>query len=72
MAFDPAPLGWPELALRFAVFADGVSAALLGTTSPAHLADAIAAVSRGPLDGALLVRLEDAWRAHGREWRGVI
>lgn len=72
MAIDPAPLGWPEVALRFAAFAGGVSAALVGTTSPAHLADAVAAVSRGPLEAALLGRLEDAWRAHGAQWRGVI
>ena len=72
MAIDPAPLAWPELALRFAAFAEGVSAALVGTRSPAHLLDAVAAVARGPLDDALLARLDGAWRAHGASWRGVI
>ena len=72
MAVDPAPLGWPEVALRFAAFAGGVSAALVGTTSPAHLADAVASVARGPLDATLLGRLDDAWRAHGAAWPGVI
>ncbi len=46
MAIDPAPLAWPELALRVAAFADGVSTALVGTASTAHLADACAAVAR--------------------------
>ncbi|MDB5219089.1 MAG: iolS [Myxococcaceae bacterium] len=72
LAIDPAPLAWPELALRFAAFASGVSAALVGTRSAAHLDDAVAAVARGPLDDATLARLDDAWRAHGTSWRGVI
>jgi aryl-alcohol dehydrogenase-like predicted oxidoreductase len=72
-AIDPAPLGWPELALRFAAFAEGVSAALVGTSSAAHLAEAAFAVSRGPLDAAMLARLSDAWGVHASaEWRGVI
>lgn len=72
MAVDPAPLEWAETALRFAAFAGGVSAALVGTTSAAHLAAAVAAVTRGPLEADLLARLEDAWRAHATDWRGVI
>jgi aryl-alcohol dehydrogenase-like predicted oxidoreductase len=72
MAVDPAPLSWPEVALRFAAFAAGVSSALVGTTSEAHLGEAVAAVSRGPLDASLLARLDDAWRAHGAAWPGVI
>jgi aryl-alcohol dehydrogenase-like predicted oxidoreductase len=72
MAIDPAPLAWPELALRFAAFAPGVSAALVGTSSAAHLEDAIAAVRRGPLDGETLARLDAAWSAHGSSWPGVV
>lgn len=72
MALDPSPLDWPEVALRFAAFAGGVSAALLGTTSVGHLADAAFAVARGPLEAGVLARLDEAWRAHGRDWRGVI
>jgi aryl-alcohol dehydrogenase-like predicted oxidoreductase len=72
MAIDPSPLAWPELAVRFAAFARGVSAALVGTRSASHLADAVAAVARGPLDDALLARLDGAWRTHGASWRGVI
>ena len=72
LAIDPAPLAWSELALRFAAFVDGVSTALMGTASAAHLADACAAVARGPLDAELSSRLANAWQAHGRDWRGVI
>ncbi len=73
MGVDPSPLAWPELALRFAAFAPDVSAALMGTTSATHLADAVTAVSRGALDEALLARLDEAWRrANGASWPGVI
>jgi aryl-alcohol dehydrogenase-like predicted oxidoreductase len=72
MAVDPSPLAWPEVAVRFAAFASGVSAALVGTRSAAHLADAVAAIARGQLDDALLARLDGAWRAYGASWRGVI
>lgn len=40
LAIDPAPFPWPELAVRFAAYASGVSAALIGTSSAAHLASA--------------------------------
>lgn len=72
MAIDPSPLAWPEAALRFATFAAGVSAALVGTSSVAHLAEAVAAVTRGPLDRELSTRLDEAWHAHGRTWGGVV
>jgi len=72
MAVDPSPLAWPELSLRFAAFAGGVSAALLGTASAQHLADACAAIARGPLDAEVSARLAVAWQMHGRDWRGVV
>lgn len=72
MAIDPAPLPWPEAALRFATFAHGVSAALVGTSSIAHLAEAVAAVGRGPLGEELVARWDAAWEAHGGAWGGVV
>jgi aryl-alcohol dehydrogenase-like predicted oxidoreductase len=73
LALDPSPLAWPELALRFAAFAGGVSSALVGTSSVEHLAAAIDAVARGPLDAPTLDRLDDAWKLHASAaWRGVI
>lgn len=72
LAIDPAPLSWPELCVRFATHAAGVTSALVGTSSAAHLADAVAAAARGPLDDAVRSRLDDAWRLHGSQWPGVI
>jgi aryl-alcohol dehydrogenase-like predicted oxidoreductase len=72
MAVDPSPLAWPEVSLRFAAYASGVSAALVGTASMAHLTEACAATMRGPLDAAVSSRLAEAWDAPGREWPGVI
>jgi aryl-alcohol dehydrogenase-like predicted oxidoreductase len=73
MALDPSPLAWPEAALRFAAFAPGVSAALVGTASKEHLAEALRAASVGPLEAALSARFDAAWRAHAQaDWRGVI
>lgn len=72
MRIDPAPLAWPELAVRFAAFAEDVTSALVGTSNAAHLTSAVEAVSRGPLAPELARRLYDAWQAHGAGWRGVI
>jgi aryl-alcohol dehydrogenase-like predicted oxidoreductase len=72
LAIDPAPLGWLEVAVRFAAFAPPVSAALVGTSSAAHLAEALDAAARGPLDPQLLARLSDAWKMHAIDWHGVI
>jgi len=68
LAFDPSPLAWPELAMRFAAHAPGVASAIVGTSSAAHLDDAIRAAERGPLDDATLARLD--WS--GRSWPGVV
>lgn len=72
LAIDPAPLSWPELCARVAVFAEGVTSALVGTSSASHLADAVAAAARGPLDDALRARIDDAWKIHGAHWPGII
>lgn len=72
MQIDPSPLTWPEVCVRFAVFAAGVSSALVGTSSVPHLEEAALAVERGPLDAALRSRLDDAWNMHASGWPGVI
>lgn len=73
MRLDPAPLAWAEAALRFSAFAPGVSCALVGTGSAAHLDEAAAAVAAGPLDEARLRTFQDAWNMHATpEWRGII
>lgn len=72
LGLDPSPLSWPELCARFAAFAAGVSSALVGTTSLAHLAEAVSAVQRGPLEEDVRSRLDDAWNLHASGWPGVI
>jgi aryl-alcohol dehydrogenase-like predicted oxidoreductase len=72
LAFDPAPLDWPELALRFSAFAEGVSSILVGTTRLAHLRANASWLQRGPLDAAMLTRLRGAFSAHGGDWPGLI
>jgi len=56
----------PDLAIRFAAHAPGVSCAIVGTSSGEHLASAVRAAEKGPLDDATLAGLP--WR----EWPGVV
>jgi aryl-alcohol dehydrogenase-like predicted oxidoreductase len=72
MAFDPSPLAWEALAVRFTAFQPGVTTALVGTSSAAHLAAAVEAARAGPLDDATLGALRAAFDAHGAAWPGVI
>lgn len=58
---DPSPLSWPELALRFAAHAPGVTCTLVGTTRPENVASARQAYDRGALDAGMLARLEGSW-----------
>jgi aryl-alcohol dehydrogenase-like predicted oxidoreductase len=72
LGIDPSPLGWPEAAIRFAAFTEGVSSALVGTTSEAHLRDAAAAIARGDLPAELRARFHDAWNMHASSWGGIV
>ncbi len=59
-------------ALRFVVHAEPVSCALIGTTSPGHLAANVAAVESGPLPADEAAAIVAAWQRHGGDWRGII
>jgi aryl-alcohol dehydrogenase-like predicted oxidoreductase len=65
-------LSWPELAIRFAVFAPGVATAITGTGTIDHLRDSVEAVARGPLPDRLLDAIRAAWSRRGASWPGVI
>jgi aryl-alcohol dehydrogenase-like predicted oxidoreductase len=69
---DAGGLGWPALFTRFAAFAPGVSAVLVGTASLAHLREATGAVEQGPLDPARLASLRGAFAGAGRGWSGRV
>jgi aryl-alcohol dehydrogenase-like predicted oxidoreductase len=72
MAFDPAPLSWDELALRFSAFAPGVACAIVGTTRIEHLAAAVRAVEAGPLPADVELRVRAAFSAVGSGWPGLV
>jgi aryl-alcohol dehydrogenase-like predicted oxidoreductase len=72
MAFDPSPLPWDALAVRFSAFQPGVTTALVGTSAPAHLAAAFEAIKAGPLDEATAGALRAAFDANGAAWPGVV
>jgi aryl-alcohol dehydrogenase-like predicted oxidoreductase len=75
MRLDPAALGgldWAELALRFAVYAPGVTSVLVGTKSLAHLRANIAAASCGPLPEEVTSAVKRAFDTHDPGWRGEI
>jgi aryl-alcohol dehydrogenase-like predicted oxidoreductase len=69
---DAGGLAWPALFTRFAAFAPGVSAVLVGTASLAHLRDAAGAVEQGPLDPGRLATLRGAFAGVGRGWSGRV
>jgi aryl-alcohol dehydrogenase-like predicted oxidoreductase len=68
----PAPLGWAEMALRFAAFAPGVACAVVGTTSLAHLRQAAAHVAAGALAEAVTARIAARFAAVGSDWPGRV
>ncbi|MFT3917362.1 MAG: aldo/keto reductase [Anaeromyxobacteraceae bacterium] len=72
MALDPGPHAWDALFLRFAAFAPGVSAALVGTRSAAHLEAAVRAAELGPLPDEDARRVRAAFRQAGAGWAGRI
>jgi aryl-alcohol dehydrogenase-like predicted oxidoreductase len=72
MAFDPAPLPWDQLALRFAAFAPGVACAVVGTTRVEHLVSAVRTVSEGPLPTEVTIRVHAALDAVGSGWPGLV
>jgi aryl-alcohol dehydrogenase-like predicted oxidoreductase len=72
MAFDPSPLDWDQLALRFAAFTPGVSTVVVGTTRLEHLEANVRALQLGPLDDTLRSRIRAAFVAHDDGWIGQV
>ncbi|MEP7126673.1 MAG: aldo/keto reductase [Byssovorax sp.] len=72
MGIDPGAMGWEALALRFAAFQPGVTTALVGTSSVAHLEAAVKAAADGTLDEARSGALREVFAARGGGWAGVI
>ena len=72
LALDCAGLPWDQLALRYAAHAPGVTCAIAGTASVAHLRHNAALVDLGPLPAGLLLHIGERQRAVGRHWRGEV
>ena len=72
LAYDLGGLEPAEAALRFAAFAPGIAAAVVGTRSLARLSAHLAAVARGPLPETLESALLARWRERGGAWPGMI
>ena len=70
MGRAPADGDWAATAARFAAYAPGVSAAIVGTASPEHLRAAVEAVERGPLAEDEVAAWRAAWRAFS--WPGDV
>jgi aryl-alcohol dehydrogenase-like predicted oxidoreductase len=66
MGHTPADGDWTATALRFSAFAPGVSAAIVGTSSVAHLEAAVEAVGSGPLPEGEIA----GWRAAFQPFMG--
>jgi aryl-alcohol dehydrogenase-like predicted oxidoreductase len=72
LRLEPGDLPWAELLARFAAFAPGVSAILVGTGNPAHLGDIVEAVGRGSLPPDVEEGLRAAFAREGATWVGVV
>ncbi|MGZ6123669.1 MAG: aldo/keto reductase [Myxococcales bacterium] len=72
LGLDAARRNWPAQFARFAAFAPGVSAILVGTSSAEHLMQSVAAIAQGPLDAAALDTLHAAFEREGKGWQGRV
>jgi len=72
MGLDPRDPGWAETFARFAAFAPGVDAMLLGTADERHLRAAADAVAKGPLDDDAARSLRAAYARVGEAWGGRV
>jgi aryl-alcohol dehydrogenase-like predicted oxidoreductase len=72
MDINPGPLGWHELALRFAAHLDGVSSCIVGTSKIPHLQNNIEVVDKGALTSEIEQMIRDTFSRHDDNWIGMI
>ena len=65
-------LPWAEVGLRYVFGRPWVSAMLVGTTKPANLRSALAAIDRGPLGDDIRGVIDERLAAVGRDWPALI
>lgn len=72
LGLEPESDDWQGTALRFSAFTPGVGTAIVGTSRPANLEAAAAAVARGPLPASERARWENAFAPHTGVWPGEV
>lgn len=72
LGLDPGADDWTELALRFAVWQDGVACAIVGTSRLEHLRKNAEWVAKGPLPPGTVAAIRAAFRDRGADWEGQI
>lgn len=60
-----------EFAVRFAVYAPGVSSSIIGTADVSHLLSNLQQAARGPLPADVLAHVEQRWQQVGGQFRGL-
>lgn len=65
-------LDWDEMAIRFAAWQPGVSAAIVGTGKVTHLLRCVEAVARGGLSEERVGEIRGAFRREDRGWVGQV
>ena len=72
LSLDTLGLPWDEFALRFAAYAPGVSSAIAGTASIAHLKHNVEIVGCGALPAEAIAEITRRYREVGATWQGEI
>ena len=68
----PEQENWLETFLRFAVFANGVDTAIVGTTNIEHLKSNIKIMEEGPLETELNNLIIERFKLHNQNWLGEV
>jgi aryl-alcohol dehydrogenase-like predicted oxidoreductase len=68
----PDQENWLDTFLRFTTFANGVDAAIVGTTNIGHLKSNIKIIEKGPLEPELNNLIVEKFKIHNRNWRGEV
>ena len=63
---------WLDTALRFTLFAPGVSTSIVGTTNLVHIKKNIEIAGKGPLPDGVIQKIKNAFSRNDNNWIGQI
>ena len=63
---------WPDVALRFTAFADGVTSCIVGSKDLGHIRANVATIARGPLPADVVAGIRRAFANHDGDWVGQV